>query len=69
VLDVPAAVHELAGQPVEQRGIHRRLALRAEIVEHLAEAGAEELLPQAVHHGAGGERIFFGDEPLARSRR
>ena len=42
VLHVPAALHELDGQPVEQLGVGRPLALRAEVVEGAGEALAEE---------------------------
>ena len=70
VLHVPAAVHELAGQPIEQRGVHRRLALGAEIVQHPAQARAEELLPQPVHHRARRERVLSRRRATrARSRR
>ena len=49
VLHVPAALAELDGEPVEQFRMRRPLALRAEVVDLRAEAGAEELLPEAVH--------------------
>ena len=44
--------------------MRRRLALRAEVVEHAAEPGAEELLPEPVHEDAGGERVLPGDDPV-----
>src|SRR5689334_21415158 len=47
-LDVPAALAELDGQPVEQFEMRGPLALRADVVEHAADPGAEELLPQAI---------------------
>jgi hypothetical protein len=39
-------------------------ALRTEIIQHFAQAGAEELLPQTVHHCAGGQRILLRNQPL-----
>ncbi len=41
----------------------RPLALRAEVVDRRAEAGAEELLPEPVDEDAGGQRVFRGDDP------
>ena len=38
VLDVPAALAELDGQPVEQLGMDRPLALRAEVLDQAADA-------------------------------
>ena len=44
----PLAAIELRRQPVEQLGMGRRRALRAEVLAGLDEAAAEELLPGAV---------------------
>ncbi len=66
VLHVPAGVAELAGKPVKEGGVGRGLALRAEVVEDLGKAGAEELLPEAVHDDAGGEGVFRGEEPVGK---
>ena len=56
-LHVPAGAHELGGQPVEQLGMRRPFALRAEILDRLHQAGAEIHLPEAIHRHAGGQRI------------
>ena len=62
-LDVPAAVPELEGQPVEQLGMDRPLALRAEVLDQAADARAEELLPEPVHEHPCRERILRRREP------
>ena len=58
-----AAVAELHCQPIQQLGMARPFALRAEVVRGLHEAVAEEHGPIAVHGDAGGERILFRDQP------
>ena len=45
-------VHELDRQPVEQFGMRRRLALRAEVLARLDEAAAEQRFPEPVHRHA-----------------
>ena len=64
---------ELDGQPVEQLGVRRRLALRAEVLAGRDEAGAEVGLPDAVDERARGRRRLRIDEPprerQARRRR
>ena len=62
-------LHEFGGQPVEQFGMRRPFALRAEIVEHLRKSRAEELAPEAVHGDARGQRILRTHQPVARSSR
>ena len=66
MLHVPTAGDELAREPVQQRGVHGRFALRAHVVEHLRETHAEELSPQPVHEDARGERVFLRDNPLGQ---
>ncbi len=41
-----------------------RVALGAEVVHAFDEAGSEELLPEAVHGDACGERVLLREEPL-----
>ena len=55
--DVPAVVHEIDGEPVEQLGVAWVFALGAEVGGGGDEAGAEEHLPDAIHCDAGGERV------------
>ena len=61
---VELRMHELRRQPVEQLGMRRPLALRAEIVERLRQPGAEELAPRAVDEHARGQRIVARDQPV-----
>ena len=60
---VPAGAHELAGEPVEQLGMRRGIALRAEIAGRADEAGTKELLPKTIGDDARGERVFRINEP------
>ena len=64
VLEVPAAVHQLGGEPVEQFGMKRQVALAAKLLAAAHDAGAEEAFPQAIHGHAGGERVVAAHEPL-----
>ena len=66
-LDVPAALAEIDGQPVEQLRVRGRFALAAEIVGGLDQAHAENLLPHAVDGHARGERVVFGEEPAGEA--
>ena len=50
---VPAAVDELAREPVEQLGVARRRALHAEVVQRRDDPRAEEEPPQPVDEHAG----------------
>ena len=61
---VELRVHELGREPVEQLGVRRPFALRAEIVEHLRQPGPEELAPRAVDERARGERIVARHQPV-----
>ena len=54
VLDVPAAFHELAGEPIKQFRMRWTRGLMAEIFGCLDEADAEIGLPEAVHVLTGG---------------
>ena len=56
--------HEIRGEPVEQFGMARPFALRAEVVHRLHEPGAEEHRPPAIHRDARGERLLRRDEPV-----
>ena len=41
LLDIPAAFHEIDGQPVEQIGMARPLALRSKVLTRFYESCAE----------------------------
>ena len=64
VLHVPAGLHELGREPVEQPEVLRPFALHAEILGGLDEADPEEMLPVTVHGDAGGERVIGIGQPL-----
>ena len=49
---------------VEQFGVRGHIAASAEVIHARHEAGAEQLLPDAVHGHAGGERVAFVGEPV-----
>ena len=63
LLHRPAPIRELAGQPVEQLGMRRRIGLRAEITTRAHEPCAEERPPRAVDRDAADERVALADEP------
>ena len=61
--------HVLAGQPVEQLGMARRLALGAEVFLGLDQADAEQLRPEPVDGDACGQRIVLGSTSHVASPR
>jgi hypothetical protein len=63
-LDAPAGVDEALREPVEQFGMARRAALLAEVARCAHEAATKMVLPDAVHHHAGSERIARVDDGL-----
>ena len=66
LFDAPAFLLELDRQPVQQLGMRRLLALRAEVVDGFYQPGAEKRLPQAVDRHAGGQRVFLADDPAGQ---
>src|SRR5688572_29287610 len=60
----PAFADEFAGEPIKQFGMARTRAGEAKIVWRGDQAHAEVMLPNAIHIDAGGQRIFFGGDPL-----
>ena len=64
---VPAVVHEVDGEPVEQLGVGWVFALCAEVGGRSHEAGAEEHLPDAIHGDAGGERVLAHGDPVGEA--
>ncbi len=66
VLDVPAAIDQLDGQPIQQLGVRRQGALRAQVVAGPHQALAEEQLPQPVDQHAGHQRIVARDHPAGQ---
>ena len=64
MLEVPTAVHKLDRQPIEQLGMNRPIALRAEIIHDGGDARAKELFPEPVHNRPRGERIVARNQPV-----
>ena len=63
LLRVPAALDEFRGEPVQQLGVQREIALAAELFARADDAHAEDRFPEAVHGHAGGEGIIAADDP------
>ena len=66
MFQAPAGADELGGQPVEQLGMRRPAAQAAEVAGRGNQTAAEMILPDAIHHHAGGERIILGSDPLGQ---
>ena len=62
----PAAIHQLAGQPVEQLGMAGGRALGAEVVVGLDQAAAEIGLPDPVDRDPGRQRVAAIDQPAGQ---
>ena len=67
-LHVPAALHEGHGEPVQQLGVTRPLALVPEVVRGGDDAGPEEVLPGAVDPDPRGERVVARDDPAREAQ-
>ena len=65
-LDRPAVLDEIAGQPVEQVGVGRRLGAQAEVAGGLDQSAAEVVGPDPVDDDPRGERIVGGDDGLGQ---
>ena len=63
-LDVPAVLHELNCEPVEQVGVAGEFPLRPEVGTGPDQADAKELLPETIDCNARGERMFSVDQPV-----
>ena len=59
-------VHEFGGQEVEELGVRRARAVEAEVARRVDDAGAEVMMPEAVHDDTRGERIVLGDNPVGQ---
>ena len=64
LFNVPVAVHEFNGQPVEQFGMRWQRALPTEIVERRRETAAEIQLPESIHERSCGQRVVARNDPL-----
>ena len=56
-LHAPAVVHELAGQMIEQFRMRRQFAHDAEVVDRAHDAATEQVIPHAIDHHAGRQRV------------
>jgi len=63
-LEAPAAGDELRREPVEQLRMRRLGAVDAEVAGRVHEAGAEVVVPDAICHYAGRQRILHGRQPF-----
>src|SRR5262245_6775640 len=67
VFYAPAAFDEFYRQPVEQFGMGRALASRAEILGRRYQSLSEILLPYAVDNDARGQRIVPVNDPFRQA--
>jgi hypothetical protein len=65
---VPAALDQLHGEPVEQFGMGGALSLDAEVLRRADETRTEEHLPEVIRDDAGGERIVGRRRATSRGR-
>ena len=61
---IPAVFNKLHGQPVEQLGVAREIALRAEVRAGFHQACTEDLLPHAIDRYTCGERVLAVNQPV-----
>src|SRR5207247_5355248 len=66
--DAPALRHEFTGEPIEEFGMRRSRATRAEIARRGHETPTEMMLPEAVDQDAGGERVGRTGKPVGKRR-
>ena len=59
----PAAVHQFAGEIIEQLGMRRLDAGVAEVAGRCDDAAAEMMLPQSIHGDASRQRILAARDP------
>ena len=62
--NIPARIDELAGKPIQERGMAWPVAPRTKIVARLDDAGAKILLPIAIDRHPRDQRIAGINEPL-----
>ncbi len=67
-LHVPARVHERRGQPVQQHGMSRQIATRAEVFRGCHQPLTEELVPHPVDRDSCRQRIVPADHPACQAQ-
>ena len=68
VLEIPAAVVQLDGQPVEQLRMGRLLPLQAKILRRADQPCAKDTLPDAVDQHTGDDRLLAAGEPPGQAK-
>ena len=66
--DRPAGLDELPRQPVEQFRVRGPLAFGTEVARRADDPFAEVMLPDAVDHHTGRQRVVCGPEPASQLR-
>ena len=66
MLEIPAAVHQFDGQPVEEFRVRGQLALRAEFLARADQSDTEDGFPQAVGDHTGGEGVPAVHQPAGQ---
>src|SRR5690606_17892175 len=62
----PTVLHKFGREPIEQFGVRRRFAARAEVFAGQNEALLEEAFPDAVGRDAGRQRVIGLHDPLRK---
>ena len=68
VLDAPAAVDKLVGEKIEQLGMARAVAVETKVVGGSHDSLAEVILPNAIDHHSGCQRMFRAGNPVRELR-
>ena len=55
---IPAVLHEISGQPVEQLRVGRRLAVEAKVARRVHDTLPKVVLPDAVDEDPRGQRVL-----------
>src|SRR4051812_43219895 len=66
MLETPAVLDQLDGEPIEQIGIRRSLALHAKIVGRRDNTAAKVLLPESIDDDASGQWMIGSREPIGQ---
>ncbi len=67
-LEMPAVGDQFGGQPIEQFGMGRLVALKAEIAGRANDPAAKVILEMPIGHHAGRHRVVFRGDPVGQHR-
>ena len=67
VFEIPIVFDEIDCQPIEKLRVTGVVGLGAEVFARFDQAGSEEVLPDAIDLHAGGEGMFFINEPSGQT--